>query len=356
LNSRFPRGFISYFHNDMRTIVNTAFRLYLKYRYKQIQEFMRDPIGTQEKQLLSIVDSAKNTEWGLAHDFGGVSSPKDFGQQDIVDYHVLEPFIQRMMNGEEDVLVAGKVRWFSKSSGTTSSKSKFIPVPDVNLEECHIKGTWDTMTMVYNNNPESMVFHDRTLLMGGSIKPFDINAETYVGDISAIMIKNMPYVGRPFYTPDFDTALMDDWESKIERMAHIVSENKDLVMFGGVPTWVIVLFQRVLELTGKDDLLELWPNLECYLHGGVGFQPYRERFKQLIPSDSFQYMQIYNATEGYFAVQEHFGGDDMHYHKCWTLAISARRYSYVHFNLSIQNSGYRAYEAIRKCIWRRSNR
>ena len=295
----------------MRSFVNTAFRLYLNYRYKQIEDFKRDPVSTQDRQLEAIVDRARNTEWGRARDFGGIQSVKDFRNQPLVDYHVLEPYILRMMHGEENILVPDKVQWFSKSSGTTSSKSKYIPVPESNLEECHIKGTWDTMAMIYHNNPESMIFHDRSLLMGGSIKSFDQKAETFVGDISAIMIKNMPYIGRPFYTPDFDTALMNDWEYKIERMAQIVSKNEDLVMFGGVPTWVIVLFERILEITGKDNMLEVWPNLECYVHGGVGFRPYRERFQQLIPSDTFQYVEVYNATEGYFAVQEHFGSDDM---------------------------------------------
>jgi len=295
----------------MRTIVNTAFRLYLKYRYKQIQEFKREPIKTQEEQLMTIINRSRDTEWGKAHDFGKILTADDYKLQPVVDYSVVQPYIQRMMGGEEDILVSGKVQWFSKSSGTTSSKSKYIPVPEVNLEECHIKGTWDTMAMVYQNNPESMIFHDRSLLMGGSIKPFNDQAGTFVGDISAIMIKNMPYVGRPFFTPDFDTALMDDWEAKIERMADIVSKTDDLVMFGGVPTWVIILFEKILNITGKDNMLEIWPNLECYVHGGVGFRPYRERFQKLIPSDTFQYMEVYNATEGYFAVQEHFGSDDM---------------------------------------------
>lgn len=295
----------------MRSIVNTAFRLYLSYRYKQIQEFKSNAIATQEDQLMGIIAKGKNTEWGKLHDYGGIDSFKDWQAQPITDYAALEPYILRMMNGAEDVLIDGKVKWFSKSSGTSTGKSKYIPVPDDNIENCHIKGTWDTMSMVYHNNPDSKIFHDRSLLMGGSIKPQNLQAGTFAGDISAIMIKHMPYVGRPFYTPDFETALMDDWEAKIEKMAHIVSQSQDLVMFGGVPTWVIVLFQRILEITGKDHMLEIWPNLECYVHGGVGFQPYLERFRELIPKDDFQYVEVYNATEGYFAVQEYFGGDDM---------------------------------------------
>lgn len=295
----------------MRSIVNTAFKLYLKYRYSQIEDFKAQPIATQEDLLMDLINKCKDTEWGRLHDFGSIEKASDFNRQPAVDYATLHPYISRMMHGAENILVPGKVQWFSKSSGTTSTRSKYIPVPEDNLEECHIKGTWDTMAMVYHNNPDSKVFQDRSLLMGGSLSRFDDNANTYVGDISAIMIKNMPYVGRPFHTPDFATALMSDWEQKIERMAQIVSQNEDLVLFGGVPTWVVVLFKRILELTGKSHMLEVWPNLECYLHGGVGFQPYKEQFQEFIPSNDFQYLEIYNATEGYFAVQEYFGQDEM---------------------------------------------
>ncbi len=295
----------------MRSIVNTAFRHYLKYRYKQVQDYKHNPIQTQESQLMRIINSARHTEWGRMHDFGDISSAKDYHKQAVIDYHTLEPYIRRMMHGEQNILVSGKVKWFSKSSGTTGSCSKYIPVPRSNLMKCHIKGTWDTMAMYYHNNPGSNIFQEKSLLMGGSIAPFDPLADTYIGDISAIMIEHLPLVGRPFYTPDFETALLPDWEDKIERMAHIISKDENLVLFGGVPTWVIVLFQRILDITGKDHMLDVWPNLECYTHGGVGFRPYRDRFRALIPSNSFQYVEVYNATEGYFAVQEHFGGDDM---------------------------------------------
>ncbi|MBT8218861.1 MAG: GH3 auxin-responsive promoter family protein [Bacteroidia bacterium] len=295
----------------MRSIINSAFRLYLKMRYRQIEEFKMNPVKVQDELLMYLVDNARRTQWGKEHGFSGIYSVKDYRKQPVVDYTLLEPYIKKMMYEEENILVRGKVKWFSKSSGTTSSKSKFIPVPEDNLTDCHIKGTWDTMAMVYHNNSESKIFQQRSLMMGGSLQHLKGTEETYIGDISAIMIKNMPIIGKPFHTPDIDVALMSDWEKKIERMAKIVSEHEDVVAFGGVPTWVVVLFKKILDITGKDHMLDVWPELECYLHGGVGFRPYRDQFKEFIPSDKFNYIEVYNATEGYFAAQEYFGTDDM---------------------------------------------
>ena len=202
------------------------------------------------------------------------------------------------------------MNWYAKSSGTTSSKSKFIPVPKENLRRNHIKGSWDAVTLMYHERKDSKIFERKNLVMGGSLTNYENNPMTTYGDISAIMLYNMPIVGRPFYTPDFQTALLPNWDEKIAKMVKICGQ-EDVNMFGGVPTWTIVLFRKILESTGKDNMLEVWPDVKAYIHGGVGFEPYREQFKQFIPSDDFCYMEVYNASEGYFAIQNDFMSDDM---------------------------------------------
>ena len=209
-----------------------------------------------------------------------------------------------MMRGEKDVLWPGYVRWFSKSSGTTGEKSKYIPVTKEHMKQCHIRGTWDSLTIMYENNPNARVFWGKSLVMGGSLEQYSEYPATTIGDVSAIMTKNMPFICRPFFTPDFETAMLPNWDEKIERMAQILINEEKLVSIGGVPTWTIVLFRRILEISGKKHLLEVWPNLQAYVHGGVSFIPYKEQFRQFLPSENFIYKEVYNASEGYFAVQD----------------------------------------------------
>ena len=296
----------------MRKFINKAFKAYYHQRYKRIEAFMAHPIETQEAVLKELLQLAKHTEWGRHHGFRTIHTVAQFAERlPIQNYETLKPYIQRMMYGERDVLWNGRVKWFSKSSGTTSDKSKFIPVSDQNLKKCHIRGTWDTMTMFYHNRSDARQFECRSIVMGGSLQPFEPYPKTTIGDVSAIMIHKMPWVGRPFITPDFETALMDKFDEKIERMAQITSKQKDVVMTGGVPTWTVVLFRRILELTGAAHMLEVWPDFQLYIHGGVGFDPYREQFAQFFPSDQVDYMEIYNATEGYFAAQNDPASKDM---------------------------------------------
>jgi len=296
----------------MRKLINKSFHWYYGQRIQRIQAFRDRPHKVQEALLFQLFQATKHTEWGKKFDYESIRSPEDFANRvPIQDYESLKPYINRMMHGEKDVLWSGRVKWFSKSAGTTSDKSKFIPVSNQNLKQCHIRGTWDTMNLFYHQKPKARQFECKSLLMGGSIQPFASYPKTLVGDVSAIMIQHMPYVARPFFTPDFETALMDNFEAKIERMVEIVSQEKDMVMIGGVPSWTVVLFRKILEYTGKDNLLELWPNLELYVHGGVSFTPYKKQFQEFIPSDKMEYMEIYNASEGYFAIQDKLGSDDM---------------------------------------------
>jgi hypothetical protein len=208
-----------------------------------------------------------------------------------------------MMRGVPDVLWPGEVNWYSKSSGTTSDKSKFIPVPESNLFGCHIAGSWDSLAMLYENRPDMEIFRYKNLVMSGSFSELEGYPKTRYGDVSAVLTEHMPAIGRLFYTPDFETVLQPDFEKKIEQVAELTSKRDDIVMFGGVPTWLIVLFRLILEKTGKSNMLEVWPRLQAYMHGGVGFEPYRQTFRELIPSDDFAYQEIYNASEGYFGAQ-----------------------------------------------------
>ncbi len=296
----------------MRRLINRAFKAYYAFRMNHIEHFMQHPHEVQESVLKNLLDVTQDTEWGHTYDYASIKSPHTFaGRVPIQDYESIKPYIQRMMHGEKDILWPGQVRRFSKSSGTTSDKSKFIPVSDENLENCHLKGSWDSMTLFYHQRPDARIFECKTLLMAGSLSRFEPYHKTIFGDISAIMVSQMPKIARPFFTPDIPTALLQNFEEKIERTAQLVSQESDMVSIGGVPTWVIVLFRRILEITGKSNMLKVWPDFQAYIHGGVSFLPYQEQFRQFFPSDQVSYQEIYNASEGYFAAQSDFNTKDM---------------------------------------------
>jgi hypothetical protein len=285
-------------------ILNSILKLAFKPRIQTIHAYMKDPGSIQKVWLERLVNKAKDTQWGKEHDFSSIKTLSDYQKQvPISDYEALKPYIQKMMHGESDILWPGRIKWFSKSSGTTNDKSKFIPVSYENLRQCHLKGSHDTIAMWYNSNPDTQLLSNgKGLIMGGSLQVFAENRDTVIGDVSAIMLNNMPFYGKYFHTPTIDIALMSEWEAKIEKMAHhVIKEN--LTNVGGVPTWTIVLFRRILELTGKKNILEVFPNFELYMHGGVSFTPYREQFKAFLPSEKVQYREIYNASEGFFASQ-----------------------------------------------------
>lgn len=296
----------------MRKLVNRFFRWYHRQRYSTIQRVLQHPVETQRALLQQLIEATKHTEWGKLYDYRSIRTPETFATRvPVSDYEDLKPYIQRMMHGEKDVLWGGQVRWFSKSSGTTSDKSKFIPVSTQNLKECHIRGTWDTMTLFYHNRPDARQFELKSMVMGGSLSRFEPYPHTMIGDVSAIMIQHMPLIGRPFYTPDRAIAMLPEWETKLELLAQSAINEPNVVMIGGVPTWTVVLFRRMLELTGKQNMLEIWPHFQVYIHGGVSFTPYKKQFEEFFPSPQVSYQEIYNASEGYFAVQDDFESDDM---------------------------------------------
>ncbi|NNE30033.1 MAG: GH3 auxin-responsive promoter family protein [Saprospiraceae bacterium] len=276
---------------------------------------MRKPRRVQEQLFQKLIYSARNTQWGKDFGFSQIKTVHDFRRQvPAQGYEELFPYIHRTMLGEPDVLWPGKVDLFSKSSGTTNDKSKYIPVTIENMRKCHIRGTWDTMNLFYHEHPESQIFSGRNFLMSGSHYPFEENRKSIIGDVSALMIKRMPFVARPFFVPDRNIALMPEWESKIEKMAEIAIDPKiaeTVTMIGGVPTWVIVFFNRMLELTGKENVHQIWPNFEAYIHGGVSLRPYKGELKRLFPEKKISFREVYNASEGYFGTQIFDSDEDM---------------------------------------------
>jgi hypothetical protein len=227
----------------------------------------------------------------------------------VHEYEDIKPYIQRMMDGEENVLWPTPVNWFAKSSGTTSDKSKFIPVSEESLRDGHYKAAKDVLTLYYNNFPASDLLTGKGLVIGGSHQVKSLNDEIHFGDLSAVLMQNAPFWSNWIRTPDLSIALMNEWESKIERMAEsTIPEN--ITSISGVPTWTIVLFRRILEITGKSCMAEVWPNLELYLHGGVSFVPYRDQMNQLI-GKPINYLEMYNASEGFFAAQDQPGEEGM---------------------------------------------
>ena len=294
-----------------RRFFNKAVSVYLKNRFSRLENIKRNPVFRQEQILMKLLSSNKGTEVGKRYYFNQIRDIETFRKVLPVNhYEDIKPDIDRMMSGEENVLVNGKVNWFAKSSGTTSARSKYIPVTDDYLRGNMIRASWDTTTLIYHNRPDARIFQKKSLVMGGSLSKWQDNPEITVGDVSAIMIKRIPFVGKPFYTPDIKIALLEDWEDKIEKMAnHCIRE--DVVLFGGVPTWTLVLFEKILEATGKEVLADVWPNVRTYLHGGVGFGPYKDQFESVLGIKNFDFMEVYNASEGYFAVQDRRGAQDM---------------------------------------------
>ncbi len=293
------------------SITNVILGAYLQSRMRRIERYMENPEEVQQYWFQKLISQAKNTDWGKSHDYKSIRNHKDFIKRvPVQDYESLKPYIERMMLGEKNVLWTGKTSWFSKSSGTTSDKSKFIPVSNEHHHHCLMKGCRDTLSIYYDNNPNANLFPGKGLVMGGNWERYDACPKTKYGDVSALMLNNMPALAKYFYTPDMKTALMDDWEPKIRRMAEI-SSKENVTNLGGVPTWTIVLFRTILEMTGKENMLEVWPNLELYIHGGVSFTPYVEQFRKFLPKDKVRFLEIYNASEGYFSVQNEKGADDM---------------------------------------------
>ena len=228
----------------------------------------------------------------------------------LQEYDDVKHWVDRLMKGEKDLLWPGEIKWFAKSSGTTSDKSKFIPVSRESLEECHYKGGKDMLSIYYHNRPDSLFFSGKGLVVGGSSQINQFRSDSYYGDLSAILMKNFPFWVEYRRTPELSIALLSEWEEKLEKMAKATAE-EDVTNISGVPSWTLVLLKKILEIKGKKTIPEVWPNLELFMHGGVAFTPYLEQYRKLIPSPKMNYMETYNASEGFFGIQDELGKDEM---------------------------------------------
>jgi hypothetical protein len=291
-------------------ILNSIISWLMKKRISQIEFFMRYPHEVQLNWFRSLVKQAAGTEWGKKYGYGSINSPEEYSKRvPVSDYETFKPIIQRMQQGEQNLLWPTEIKWFAKSSGTTADKSKFIPVSQEAIEECHFKGGKDLLSIYCNNHPETRLFTGKVVGLTGSHNMNDESATYYTGDVSAILLENLPFWISLRRTPDRSIALMDEWESKIEKTARITMQ-EDVTNLTGVPSWTLVLLKRILEISGKQNIGEVWPNLELFVHGGVNFDPYREQYKKIVPA-GMNYLDAYNASEGFFGIQDRSHSRDM---------------------------------------------
>ncbi len=272
--------------------------------------FMKYPQEVQTELLADLLQKAQNTETGLRYDFKNIKGYSEFRNTvPLSTYETLAPQIERCRKGEQNIFWPTPIKWFAKSSGTTNAKSKFIPVSTEALEDCHYKAGKDMLSLYFNNNPDSQLLSGKCLRLGGSHELYHEN-NSYFGDLSAIIIQNMPFWAELSSTPGSKTSLISEWETK---MKAIVSETlpEKVTSLAGVPSWMLILLQRVLQETKSETLSAVWPEAEVYFHGGINFKPYREIYKSLFPKDGFQFYEIYNASEGFFGIQDRNDADDL---------------------------------------------
>ena len=282
----------------------------LKKRYHQIELFLKYPAEVQEEVLHQLLEIAEDTEIGRKYDFETIGNYETFRERvPILSYEEIEPMIERARKGEQNLFWPTTIKWFAKSSGTTNAKSKFIPVSSEALEDCHYKSGKDLLCLYLNNNENSQLFTGKSLRLGGSKELYKDN-DSFFGDLSAILIDNMPLWAEFSSTPSNKVSLMSEWEGKLKAIIH-ESTQENVTSLAGVPSWMLVLLNNVLQETGKDHLFQVWENLEVYFHGGVSFVPYKEQYQNLLPRKSFKYYEIYNASEGFFAIQDRNNADDL---------------------------------------------
>ncbi len=291
--------------------LNSVFSWFMKKRLHQIELFKKYPIEVQNEVFEKLMSMGTHSDWGRRFDYDRIRSQAAFRKAvPLQTYEDLKPFVNRLKEGEQGLLWPTEINWFAKSSGTTHDKSKYIPVSREALEDCHYKAGKDLLAVYNHNHPYNNVYGGKSLALGGSSQINTFRKDSYSGDLSAIIINNLPKWVEYKRVPEREIALMDGWEEKIERMAQSV-KHEDVTNIAGVPSWTLVLMKRLLEITGKKNIAEVWPNLELYMHGGVNFEPYRAQFESLIPGGKLKYYQSYNASEGFFGVQDLAGSDSM---------------------------------------------
>lgn len=273
-------------------------------RMHELDKHLTQGEQLQRRVLSHLLLSAQDTEYGCEHRFSAVKDYEDFVRQVPVNtYEELKGHIDRMRHGEQNVLWPGRVKWYAKSSGTTNDKSKFIPVSNEGLKKIHYAGGYDTVALYLRNNPQSRMFDGKGLILGGSHTPNYNLPGSLVGDLSAILIENINPLVNLVRVPKKKTALLSDFEMKRERIAR-EAMNQNVTNISGVPSWMLSVLSCMMEMTGKTHLEEVWPNLEVFFHGGVAFTPYRKQYEQLITSPKMHYMETYNASEGFFGLQD----------------------------------------------------
>lgn len=294
---------------DARTKLLNKF--YFAPRQKAIATYADHAQEIQEKVLNHLVKTAANTTWGREHQYAEIDSYETFAANvPLNTYEELKGYIQSMREGKEDVLWPGLVKWYAKSSGTTNDKSKFIPVSHEGLKKIHYLGGRDCVSCYLAINPNSHLFQGKSLILGGSHAPNLNTPNSLVGDLSAILIENVPKAVNLTRIPAKEIALLEDFETKRDRIAH-VALNQNVTNISGVPSWMLSVLHRMLEISGKETLDSIWPNLEVFFHGGVAFTPYREQYKNIIRHKGMHYMETYNASEGFFGIQNNLADPAM---------------------------------------------
>ena len=284
-------------------IFNSVASFFLKRRISQIELFKDYPIEVQQEVLRKMIVYSIDTEIGKKYDFKTIRHYNDFKERlPTVTYEEIYEDIERNRKGEQNIFWRTPIKWFAKSSGTTNAKSKFIPISFESLEDCHYKAGKDMLSLYFNNNTDSQLLVGKCLRLGGSREIYE-NNDSYYGDLSAIMIDNLPFWAELSSTPSSKTSLIPEWEDKVKAIIK-ESMNQKVTSFAGVPSWMLSLLQQVIEKTGKDNILEIWQDAEVYFHGGVSFEPYRNLYNKLFPSKDFKYFEIFNASEGFFAIQD----------------------------------------------------
>ena len=273
-------------------------------RIDQIELFKKYPSETQEETLYQLLAKSASTEWGKKYRYSTITSIREYQSRfPVQTYEDLIPYVERLRKGETNLLWPGEIKWFAKSSGTTSSRSKFIPMSREALEDCHYRAGKDILILYTSQRPETNIFSGKSLTLGGSLKINQFSNDSLYGDLSAILIENAPFWVDIIRTPKQKIALLEDFEEKLELITRS-SVNENVTSISGVPSWYLVLIKQILAFTGKSNLLDVWPNLEVFFHGGISFTPYREQYKRLIDSDKMNYMETYNASEGFFGIQD----------------------------------------------------
>lgn len=294
-------------------IINSILTWVIKKRIHQIELFKKYPHDVQDEVLKKLIGFARYTDFGQKYAFDDLINYEDFKRRvPVHTYEQLFPYIERLMRGEQNVLWPTETKWFAKSSGTTNARSKFIPVSPEALEDCHYKGGKDLYSIFINNHPDTKIFSGKGLGVGGSyrINEFDPTSTSHYGDVSAVIMQNLPPWAEFIRTPSIEVALMDNWEEKIERLARETAK-VNVTHIAGVPTWTVLLIQYITELEKKSSILEVWPNLELFFHGAVSFKPYRKLFETIIPSEKMVYWETFNASEGFFGIQDQKDSEDL---------------------------------------------